>query len=118
MHEIHTIYSNAIGIAFQWQKDVAEGITDQYQLVFRDMGFRLTLDEIKEFSNHIQESKEYRGCSACNKDKDCKSILLRTPSFKIDLAVNKSELQEIDDLVSGTLFQLDLQQYLNKLSLN
>ncbi len=110
---IYKIYHNDFGIAFQWKSDITK--QDKIQLVFRNMGFYLSTKEIKQFRQNVYDAKSAKGCSCCERDCDTKSILLKTPSTKVDLAVNNKELIEVEDLITGTLFQLDLDNYLNNL---
>jgi hypothetical protein len=112
-NEITKIYHNDFGIAFQWK--YASAKQGKIQVVFRNMGFYLTLGEIKQFQKHIIEAQQPKNCSCCKADCNGRSILLKTPSSKIDLAVNTKELTEVDDLIKGTLFQLDLNNYLNNI---
>ena len=118
MQDIHRIYYNEFGIAFQWKRDIAQGNTDIIQLVFRRTGFYLTLEEIKEFANNIQDAKAFQPCDGCKASGHCETILLQTPLRKVDLAVTRKELTFIEDLVKGTLFKIELEGYLSDLSLN
>lgn len=111
--DIYKIYHNDFGIAFQWKSNVTK--QEKIQLVFRNMGFYLTFKEIRQFHKNIFDAQNSKGCSCCERECETKSILLKTPSNKVDLAVNEKELMEVEDLIKGTLFQLDLDNYLNNL---
>lgn len=108
MEGIHKIYSNDIGISFQW-KGSKSSLT---QIIFRDTGFHLNKGEIEDFLEKVSDSKAQQNCVTCIKGDHCKSILLQTPSNKVSMAVSKIELGQIDDLLKGTLFQLKLNHYL------
>ncbi|WP_452598644.1 DUF6686 family protein [Pontimicrobium sp. MEBiC01747] len=112
-NEITKIYHNAFGIAFQWKHTSSK--QGKIQIVFRNMGFYLTPNEIRAFYKHVTEAQEPKNCSCCSVECNARTILLRTPSTKIDLAVNKQELADVHDLIKGTLFQLDLNNYLNNI---
>ncbi|MBA6156925.1 hypothetical protein H3Z83_10390 [Tenacibaculum sp. S7007] len=114
MEGIKKIYSNGIGISFEW-KNSSSNLT---QIIFRDTGFHLKESEIEEFLEKISDSKKQKKCATCTKGDDCKSILLQTPSNKVSMAVSKVELGQIDDLIKGTLFQIRLNNYLNSLCKN
>ena len=88
MEGIKKIYSNDIGISFEW-KDSRSNLT---QIIFRDTGFHLKEDEIEQFLEKISDSKEQKNCATCNMGDNCKSILLQTPSNKVSMAVSKIEL--------------------------
>jgi hypothetical protein len=119
MEDVHQLYNNAIGLVFQWKRDVNKNqYESKYQLVFKDTGFYLNLKEILVFANHVNEASACHACSCCPKKAKCKSILVKTPSSKIDLAVNIEELNLIKDLIEGALFQINLANYLKRLSLN
>lgn len=114
MEGIKKIYSNDIGISFEW-KYSNSNLT---QIIFRDTGFHLNENEIEEFLEKISDSKEQKNCATCTKGDDCRSILLQTPSNKVSMAVSKIELGQIDDLIKGTLFQIRLNNYLDSLCKN
>ncbi|OSY87181.1 hypothetical protein WH52_13035 [Tenacibaculum holothuriorum] len=114
MDSITRIYDNIIGISFRWTHTK----TDLTQIIFRDTGFHLLEDEIEEFLEKIEDSKNQKKCATCSKGKDCKSILLQTPSNKVSMAVSLVELGQIEDLLKGTLFQLRMNNYLEDLCKN
>ena len=119
MEEIYPIFKNTYGMSFQWKKDIVKNKFDRVQVIFRDTGFYLNMKEIHSFSNCVAEAKRRGGCTCC--DQDCmtaRNILLKTPCEHVDLAVNQSELELIDDLIKGTLFQIELDQMLNKICSN
>ncbi|MBX2826735.1 MAG: hypothetical protein KTR22_01140 [Flavobacteriaceae bacterium] len=117
MQEIDPIYKNSIGMGFYWRKN-GESIKDTIQVIFRDMGFYLKKGEILYFSKLVAQAKTSSQCPSGCKSHGCRSILLKTPSKQIDLAVSRRELNAVDDLLNGIIFHLDLQDYLNNLSLN
>ena len=114
VEDIYRIYYNEFGIAFQWKQHVNRRHFNKIQLVFRDMGFHLSSEEIKLFLKQVKAARQHQTCN-CEQEKqlDCKNILLKTPSQYIDLAVSKKELNLIADLLKGTLFNLELNGYLN-----
>ncbi|NQX86982.1 MAG: hypothetical protein HRT67_13970 [Flavobacteriaceae bacterium] len=119
MEEIYPIFKNAYGMSFQWKRDIKDNKFDKIQVIFRDTGFYLDTKEIKIFSDCISEAKG-RGSCTCY-DNECMSarnILLKTPSRKVDLAVNESELELIEELIKGTLFQIELDSFLNNICSN
>ena len=64
MNDIDKIYSNKIGISFFWkqEKDKTEG---KVQVVFKDMGFLLTINELKEFSEFCMDTMRSQCCNSC-----------------------------------------------------
>ena len=107
MEDIFKVYDNEIGIAFKWQSNA-----DLIQVIFRDIGFLLSFKEIKLFLNQVLDSKQKEVCLGCKLGKDCRSMLLKTPSYKVSIAVSLNELDEVEDLLRGTLFQTTLDTYL------
>lgn len=114
MEEIIKIYENKIGISFQWVNTT----THLTQIVFRDLGFHLSLYEIEMFLEKIEKTKLQGKCNQCCLGEDCRSLLLKTPSNKVSLAVSAVELEQIEDLLKGTLFQLRLTTYLEEICNN
>ncbi|RKF05315.1 hypothetical protein C8N26_0719 [Tenacibaculum lutimaris] len=114
MNGITKIYDNNIGVSFYWE----ENDSNLVQLIFRDVGFHLTEPEIELFLDKVTDSKLQRNCGTCERGKDCRSILLQTPSNKVSMAVSAIELWQIDDLLKGTLFQIRMNNYLNDICKN
>lgn len=105
------IYGNNIGVAFYWNN--SEGAkTEKIQVVFKETGFNLTLSELEYFSKLILESQSRTNCCGdCKAKANCSRFLLQTPAKQIDLAVSIDELEEIQDLVGGTIFKINLENY-------
>lgn len=117
MNAIDKIYSNEMGISFFWKREIPTSIP-KVQLVFRDIGFLLSLNELKDFSDSCITTIQSQCCAECQDARDCRSLLLRTPSEKIDLAVSREELQQIHELINGTIFRIELKNWVNNYSRN
>ena len=71
------------------------------------------------FSQYIKASISSAGeATTCHNPAPCRAILLRTPAEQISLAVNEQELQDLDEVVDGAIFQLGLQDVLYRLKVN
>jgi hypothetical protein len=115
MQDIDPIYHNKFGISFQWKGGSAKH-TGKVQVVFRDTGLLLTREELLQFSRNIKCTQEGNmGCGNCVHNDSCRTLLLETPAPQVSLVINKKELHAIDDLVEGTLFQLQLDHLLGGL---
>ncbi|MEE9362325.1 MAG: hypothetical protein V3U92_06990 [Cellulophaga sp.] len=113
MREINPIYHNHFGVAFQWKKGTVKN-HKKVQIVFRDIGLLLTRDELLCFSKCIKDTfEDHFLCEDCSQKEGCRSFLLDTPAHQVSLAVSKKELHAIDDLVEGTIFQLNLNNFLS-----
>lgn len=118
MQEIKHIYHNNLGTAFYWRKD-NDIMLDKVQLVFREMGFYFTQQELQLFKGCIEESYIQNSCcDDCELKKKCQRFLLKTPCSQIDLAVSMEELNAVKDLVEGTLFKINLDHYLHGEGMN
>ena len=111
MREIEQIYHNNFGMAFYWKKE-DQTILDKVQLIFKETGLYLTLSELSFFYQLIEDSMiENTCCESCHLKNNCHKFLLKTPCQQVDLAVSMKEIKCIKDLVEGTLFRLDLDEY-------
>ncbi|GAA4276022.1 hypothetical protein [Aquimarina mytili] len=117
MNAIDKIYSNTFGISFFWKRDTCNSMP-KIQLVFRDIGFLLTLNELKDFSDSCTLTIQSQCCADCKDPQHCRSLLLRTPSDKIDLAVSKDELYQIQELINETIFKVELKHWIQDVCLN
>ncbi|HEX9152255.1 MAG TPA: hypothetical protein VF842_09245 [Flavobacterium sp.] len=112
MKEIKQIYYNDSGTSFYWKKE-DEVMLDKVQLIFRETGFYFTKHELLQFKNCIEDSYfQNKCCDECELKNKCYKFLLKTPCSQIDLAVSIEELNAVKDLVEGTLFKINLDDYL------
>lgn len=111
--DIYILHHNRLGIAFMWKKPCSI-MKEKVQIIFRDMGFYLTYSEVQRFQKLVQESRGKLPDCGLGCGRNCRSLLLRTPSQKIDIAVSPGELEEIEDLIKGALFRVQLEDYLEK----
>lgn len=115
MDDIHTIYYNNFGIAFQWKRNLGKNI-HKVQLVFRDTGLFLSKEELVLFNKQIRSTLlGSKKCNNCTSKNTCRSTLLETPISQVSFAVSKNDLLELENLVEGTIFQLG---YNNLMKLN
>lgn len=113
MTDIHPIYHNRFGVAFQWKRNSVKDIL-KIQIVFRDTGLLLSQEELTQFSKNIKCTKDSSSlCVDCTQNESCKPLLVDSPAPQITFAMNAKELDAVQDLVEGTLFQLNLDNYLN-----
>jgi len=115
MQEIEKIYHNDFGIGFYWKKHT-ELPDKKVQLVFRDTGFYLNLTQLKEFESILDRTQQNLISHSCSHY--CRSILLKTPAQCMELAVNKTELNGINDLVKGVLFKIEMRRLIEDICEN
>lgn len=115
MEDINAIYHNPFGIAFQWKRSATKDIK-KVQMVFRNTGLLLSQDELQQFLKNIKFTMATDTlCEDCANNDACRALLIDTPAPQVSLAVNQKELKGIHDLVEGTLFQLNLDNYLGNI---
>ena len=118
MKEIKQIYYNDSGTSFYWKKE-DEVVSDKVQLIFKETGFYFTKHELQVFNCCIEESiKLNKCCDDCKLKNKCHKFLLKTPCSQIDLAISMEELNSVKDLVDGTLFKINLEDYLFGVGMN
>ena len=118
MTDMNPIYYNQFGVAFQWRRNNIKDIL-KIQIVFRDTGLLLSKEELIQFSKNIKFTKENNmSCQDCMHNESCKALLVDSPAPQITFAMNTQELNAVDDLVTGTLFQMNLENYLDYLCEN
>lgn len=117
MQGIKRIHHNNIGIVFQWEHDIKNDIINNYQLIIKNVGFYLCKNELKTFINCIEDTK-HSPCNHCMKQNSCSTFLLRTSIEQVDIAVTKTELFLVEDLIKGALFQIELKEYIDKICKN
>ncbi|WP_324024881.1 hypothetical protein QSV08_16870 [Maribacter sp. BPC-D8] len=119
MNDIHPIYQNDFGIAFQWKREKPNE-ANKVQVIFRDIGLLLTKSELRHFSKCIADTVENGKdtiCGDCKTKDSCRSLLLNTPAHQITFAVSYQEAIEVRDLINGTMFKLELDSYFGELGI-
>ena len=112
MDDIIPIYHNNLGVAFQWKRNVLKDIL-KIQLVFKDTGFLLTKNEVEKFSQYVLTTIEKTClCESCSRNEECKAHVVQTPAPQISLALSYKEIRALNDLLDGTLFQIELENLL------
>lgn len=117
MEPIKQLYHNDFGVAFYWIKDEVV-LRKKVQLVFKETGFYLSHSELLQFSGNIETTCRNINCSDCVLRQKCHKFLLLTPFPGLELAVSEEEAVQLNDLVKGTLFQMELNKYLKELCKN
>ncbi len=117
MQEIEEIYRNTFGISFFWKKGQKSN-SEKVQVIFRDTGFCLSRAQLKDFVKKADKALGQARCQECECGGECRSFLLRTPAEQVDMAISRNELFDVKDLLEGTLFQLNLNNYLKQLCNN
>ncbi|MES2545219.1 MAG: hypothetical protein V4548_10065 [Bacteroidota bacterium] len=117
MKEIERIYFNDFGVAFYWKKQNTI-LLDKIQLVFKETGLYVTFPELIAFRKLIDDSVKDNCCQGCDLRNNCGKFLLKTPFAQVDLAFSTKELDSIKDLVEGTLFQINLNEFINGVGMN
>ena len=115
MKHIKIIYRNDTAISFYWKQ--VEQESSMAQIIFRDTGFYFTLDQLKTFAFYTQQTKNQHTCQNCPTPDSCRSMLLKTPAVAVDLAVNKEELDGLQDLLDQTILKMETHNYM-KTALN
>lgn len=117
MDPIVQVYHNDFGVAFYWIKENVV-LEEKVQLVFKETGFYLSHSELLQFSGNIETTCRKINCSDCELRQKCHKYLLLTPFSGLELAVSEEEALQLNDLVQGTLFQMELNKYLKELCKN
>ena len=112
--DIELIFHNDFGTGFFWI-DSDKINAEQIQLVFRETGLLLDKMQLKQFNTIIDNAlQNFSGCKCCMANKDSRTLLLETPLQELSFAVTYHELVLASELVSGVLFQLEMNEILKK----
>ncbi|MDQ6471446.1 hypothetical protein RB619_12395 [Flavobacterium sp. LHD-80] len=118
MKDIEQIYRNDFGISFYW-KEGNEIVSDKIQLLFKQMGFYFSVQELNEFHDLIEDCVIDQNTDDTHSTKRVfDKFLLKTPYVALDLEISPMELDSIKDLVDGSLFRLNLNEYIHGSGMN
>lgn len=114
---IHTLYTNSIGMSFQWSTFL--DYESPIQLKIKSASFELTLADLLDLSKIIESTYD-TGCTCkiCNSSSCFKVIQFKQEDIHIKIQTTLDELKQISELVRGTLFELQLNNLLTSLELD
>lgn len=111
MEDIHIIYKNSFGVTFLWKRNTITDI-NRIQVVFKEIGLYLNYKELNSFKKLTSEAyNRTLKCQSCSVNKNCKQ-LLETPFKQISFAATQQEIKQINDLLEGTLFEIEMERLL------
>ena len=116
MKEVKYIKRNPIGMTYKVDPDFSVDF-EKIHLVFNNTGLKFDDEKLLEFKHYIGEA--FNTPSMCQNNcnsKNCKSILLKTPFENVVFAVSLNDLNHLNDLIDGTIFELSLDNYLAHIS--
>lgn len=87
------------------------------QLIVDTVGIFMSEDDLSHFLGIIQDSDQPCQCATCNGGK-CNKIWCSNPLVDICLKVSEPILAEMEDLVKGTQFVLNMDETLKKYRIN
>ncbi len=121
MNDIHLIYKNSFGVSFLWKQNMNSTTnqnSNRVQVVFKETGLYLTHKELKHLKKCVEAANlRSKQCKNCPINDECKQ-LLETPFIQVSFALNNNELTNMDDLISGTLVQLEIDQILSNFGIS
>ncbi len=118
MEQVTIIYQNNIGVALN-SIDPIDSDLKKAQLIFRNTGLTLDYYQLFLFSKQLKSKIDNpRICHKCDNIKTCQTILLETPLEELKFAMSLDELNQMHDLIIGTIFQLDLKSILKYFKIN
>jgi ACT domain-containing protein len=112
MKEIQHIYQNDLGASFFWKTEQTIH-KDKVQLVFKETGLQLKIEDLVGFKSIIEDSiSRNHCCEQCQSQNDCTKYLLQTPIKEIDLAMSIDEMIQMNNLITTTIFKISLENYI------
>lgn len=114
LNEIDRLYANKIGITFCWKH---ESLLSYYQekinIIFKDTALLFNIIELEVFLEDIETALLK---PSSNKVSDySNTVILDTPLSQLRFAMTKHNLEQMQDLIRGTLFQIELSMMLNEM---
>lgn len=77
------------------------------------MGFYFSVQELNEFHDLIEDCvTDHHNYDSSGAKRAFDKFLLKTPYVALDLEISPIELNSIKDLVDGSLFRLNLNEYI------
>lgn len=111
MFYLKPIYHNNIGSSYFLKDDLDADLSmDRIQLIIGDIALILENNEIQAFLKIINSVKT--GCK-CDDCKELNQITCNTSYTKLIFKSNKKNIIELEDLVKGTIFEIQMNALIN-----
>ncbi|MFB9053914.1 hypothetical protein ACFFVB_12580 [Formosa undariae] len=108
------IYNNTIGTTYLIKTDL-DALTgsEKIQLLLGDIAMLLDENELVQLLKTIASAKKGCSCKECNENHDTKSLIFKSAYSTVHFKSNKTNLVALQDLIKGTLFELELSSILH-----
>lgn len=112
---MNLIYSNNYGACYKIDK----GSKSKYilQLVIDSIGIFMTKEDLKDFLVIILQEPPPCTCKECGGER-CNKIWCSGPFLDVCLKVNPDVLKQLEDLIRGSLFILEMDKTLDEFRIN
>ncbi|MCG1036415.1 hypothetical protein [Polaribacter sargassicola] len=111
MHYLKPIYHNNIGASYFLKNNLDSDFNmDRIQIIIGDVALILENKEVYAFLEIINSVKS--GCK-CNECKELNQITCNTSYTKLIFKSTKKNIIQLEDLVRGTIFELQMNALIN-----
>lgn len=117
--DISTLYHNDFGMSFKWVDDLNNN-DNNIRIIFRLACLYVSITQIKSLLcevNSTLNKAETSYCNDCELNSSCKSLLMHIPNSDVSFAMSHIEMEQMKELLEGTLFQIELQNFLGRLDI-
>ncbi len=115
MNYLEPVYHNNIGATYILKDEIEESITsfEKIQLQLGDIAIILDQQEMKNLLVIIDSAKKGCQCDDCGKTNPFKTIKCDTPLAVISFKSTKQNIEGLENLIKGTIFQLEMNSILD-----
>ncbi|MDN3621246.1 hypothetical protein QWY81_17400 [Polaribacter undariae] len=111
MFYLQTIYHNNIGATYFFKDNLDPDLSmNKIQIIIGDIALILEDNEIFSFLEVIESVKMACKCDDCN---ELKQITCNTSYTKLIFKSTRKNINELEDLIKGTIFEIQLNSLIN-----
>lgn len=112
MHYLKPIYHNKMGATYMVTSHPEENDFEKIQVQLGELGILLTTNDLKQLLKTINSSRKGCNCSSCGKKHCFKLIKCDTTYAHLHLKTTKKNVDALEELIQGTLFELAMEDLL------
>ncbi len=112
MHYLKPVYHNSIGTTYIITSDLEENNFQKIQLQLAELAILLSIQELKHLLKIIDTSRKGCECKGCGKKYCFKLIKCDTTFAQIHFKTTAKNVNGLEELIQGTLFELAMEDLL------
>jgi len=112
MHYLKPVYHNSIGGTYILTSDLEDNTFEKIQLQLAELSILMTIEDLSQLLKTINSARQGCQCKNCGKKHCFKLIKCDTTFAQLHFKTTKKNVNALEELIQGTLFELAMEDLL------